>query len=190
MKKWLIPIAALAAVAVFSRLPHPSRDIADLKPVRAVSIYMEGRSIHIKTDTGDSGAGPDLTEAYEALKSGADGEIFLDTAEFLILDPDVPITEETYEIFRPDCKVIFLNVQPDLEKAPDYLAQYPPKLTLAQLRAARTRKGADDETQTAYPLAPGRPGRAHRPFIRLRLADVRSGRPSGAAPCVGAEKLE
>ena len=135
MKKWLIPIAALAAVAVFSRLPHPARDIADLKPVRAVYIHMEGRTLHIETDTGDSGSGPNLTEACADLKSKADGEIFLDAAEFLLLDPKVPITEEMYSLLRPDCRVIFTDAPPDLEKAAAYLAQHPPKLTLARLRA-------------------------------------------------------
>ena len=136
MKKWLIPIAALAAVAVFSRLPHPARDIADLKPVRAVYIHMEGRTLRIETDTGDFGTGTDLTEAHEALLTEADGEIFLDTAEFLILDPKVPISEEIFTLLRPDCRVTFTDAPPDLEKAAAYLSQHLPKLTLARLRAA------------------------------------------------------
>ena len=136
MKKWLLPMATLAAVAIFSRLPHPARDIADLKPVRAVYIHMEGRTLHIETDTGDSGAGGDLTEACADLRSKADGEIFLDTAEFLILDPEVPITGEIFDLLRPDCRVIFTDASPDLEKAAAYLSQHPPKLTLARLRAA------------------------------------------------------
>ena len=135
MKKWLIPAAVLAAVAIFSRLPHPARDIADLKPVRAVYIHMEGRNFHVQTDTGDSGSGPDLAEACADLRSKADGEIFLDTAEFLILDPKVPITEVFYSLLRPDCRVTFTDAPPDLEKAAAYLSQHPPKLTLARLRA-------------------------------------------------------
>ena len=136
MKKWLIPAAVLAAVAVFSRLPHPARDIADLKPVRAVYIHMEGRTLHIETDTGDSGAGADLTEACADLKSKADGEIFLDTAEFLILAQEVPITGEIFALLRPDCRVTFTDAPPDLEKAAACLSQHPPRLTLARLRAA------------------------------------------------------
>ena len=136
MKKWLLPMAALTAVAIFSRLPHPARDIADLKPVRAVYIHMEGRNFHVQTDTGDSGTGPDLAEACADLRTKADGEIFLDTAEFLILDPKVPITEIFYSLLRPDCRVTFADAAPDLERAAVYLAQHPPKLTLARLRAA------------------------------------------------------
>ena len=136
MKKWLIPAAVLAAVAVFSRLPHPARDIADLKPVRAVYIHMEGRNFHVQTDTGDSGIGHDLTEACLDLRAEADGEIFLGTAEFLILDPEVPITGEIFDLLRPDCRVTFADKPPDLKKAAAYLSQHQPKLTLARLRAA------------------------------------------------------
>ena len=136
MKKWLIPAIVLAAVAIFSRLPHPARDIADLKPVRAVYIHMEGRTLHIETDTGDSGAGADLTESCADLRAKADGEIFLDTAEFLILDPEVPITGEIFALLRPDCRVTFTDAPPDLEKAAAYLSQHLPKLTLARLSAA------------------------------------------------------
>jgi hypothetical protein len=97
---------------------------------------MEGRSFHIETDTGDSGAGADLTEAHEALRAKADGVIFLDTAEFLILAQKDPITGEIFALLRPDCKVTFTDAPPDLEKAAAYLSQHPPRLTLARLRAA------------------------------------------------------
>ena len=116
MKKWLIPAAVLAAVAIFSRLPHPARDIAYLKPVRVVYIHMEGRTFHIETDTGDSGAAGDLTEACADLRTKADGEIFA--------------------LLRPDCRVTFTDMPPDLEKAAAYLSQHPPELTLARLRDA------------------------------------------------------
>ena len=57
MKKWLYLAAALTAVGILSRLPHPAKDIAKLKPVRAVYLYMELEKLHIETDTGDSGSG-------------------------------------------------------------------------------------------------------------------------------------
>lgn len=135
MKKWLYPAALLAAIGILSRLPHPAKDITALKPVRAVSIYLDGERLQIETDTGDSGSGVALTDAYEDMKSKADGEIFLDTAEFLILAPDVSITEDFYEIFRPTCKLVFSDTPPDLETISDYLTIHAPKTTLAQIRA-------------------------------------------------------
>ena len=136
MKKGLYLAALLAAVGILSRLPHPARDIADLKPVRAVYLYIDGRGISIETDTGDSGSGRDLGEAADDLRTKADGEIFLDTAQFLLLDPRVPIDEELFTLLRPDCKVAYAAAAPDLKAVSDYLNIHPPETTLAQLRAA------------------------------------------------------
>ncbi len=135
MKKWLYLAGALTAIGLLSRLPHPARDIAKLKPVRAVYLYMEGEALCIETDTGDSGTGPTLTEAYSNMKAKADGELFLDTAEFLILSPDAAISLDFYDLFRPTCKVVFSNVPPDLQTVSDYLAIHPPKTTVSHLRA-------------------------------------------------------
>ena len=105
MKKWLYPAVFLAA-AILSRLPHPAVDIARLDPVRAIYLYMDGAAMTIETDSGDSGSGADLEAAYADLRNNADREIFLDTAEFLILDPNVPITEDFYELLRPTTQVV------------------------------------------------------------------------------------
>ena len=137
MKKWLYLISALAVVGILSRLPHPARDIAKLEPVRAVYLYMERGRLCIETDTGDSGSGADLTEATADLRSRADGEIFLDTAEFLLLSPEVVISPDFYTHLRPGCKVCYTDTIPDLEAATEYLAAHPPETTLAHLRAQR-----------------------------------------------------
>ena len=135
MKKWLYLAAALTAVGILTRLPHPARDIAKLEPVRAVYLYLDAQTLRIETDTGDSGSGLTLAEAYADMKSRADAEIFLDTAEFLLLDPNVPITKEFFDLLRPDCKVAFTEAHPDLKTVSDYLAIHTPKTTLAKLRA-------------------------------------------------------
>ena len=137
MKKWLYPAVFLAA-AILSRLPHPAVDIARLDPVRAIYLYMDGAELTIETDSGDSGSGPNLEAAYAALRNNADREIFLDTAEFLILTPDVPITEVFYELLRPTTQVVFSNEKPNLETVSDYLTIHPPDLTLAKLRATNS----------------------------------------------------
>lgn len=135
MKKWLYLAGAIAAVGILSRLPHPARDITKLEPVRAVYLYREDGMLNLETDTGDSGSGQTLTESYADMKSRACGEIFLETAEFLLMVPGVPITAEFFDLFRPDCKVVFTDVPPDLKSATAYLAIHNPQMTLAKLRA-------------------------------------------------------
>ena len=136
MKKWLYLTAALAVVGILSRLPHPARDIAKLEPVQAVYLYMEDGTLNIETDTGDSGSGPSLTASYSDMRSKADGEIFLDTAEYLILGPGVTITPDFYDLLRPSCKVCICETRPDLEAASDYLHIHRPETDLAHLRCS------------------------------------------------------
>lgn len=135
MKKWLYLIAALAAVGVLSRLPHPARDIAKLEPVQTVYFYMEGQTLHIETDTGASGVGGTLAEAAENMKANTAAEIFLETAEYLILSPEVPVTEEFFTILHPSCHVCFSETRPDLTAAAAYLSVHTPDTTLTHLRA-------------------------------------------------------
>lgn len=136
MKRWLCLLLALIALGILPRLPHPARDVAKLDPVRTVWITMDGGMVRIETDTGDRGTGADLPEAAAALKAGARREIFLETAEFLILDPSVPITEAMFTLLRPNCSVVFSGREPDLKNAADYLSVHEPQKTLAYLRAA------------------------------------------------------
>lgn len=135
MKKWLVFAAAVTAVAILSRRPHPARDVARLEPVQAVYIYQKNGTLCIETDTGAAGSGNTLTEAAEDLKASASGEIFLDTAEFLLIDPEATITADFHTLLRPTCGVTFTTAPPDLQAAADYLMIHHPFVTLLELRA-------------------------------------------------------
>ncbi len=135
MKKSISLTVAVIAAALLLRMPHPARDVAKLLPVQSISIYMEDGRFHIETDTGNQASGPTLTAAAEALKATAPGELFLETAQFLVLDPNVPVTDEFYTLLRPTCRVVYAMVKPDLNAATEYLTNHKPDLTLAQIRA-------------------------------------------------------
>ena len=135
MKKWLVFAAAVTAVAILSRRPHPARDVAMLEPVQAVYIYQKHGTLCIETDTGAAGSGYTLTEAAADLKASASGEIFLDTAEFLLIDPEVTITADFHTLLRPTCGVTFTTAPPDLQATADYLRIHQPSVTLLELRA-------------------------------------------------------
>ena len=155
MKKWLL-LPGLLAAGFLLRLPHPARDIARLEPVRAVYLYQNDGLTVIETDTDNTGTGPDLESAYAALRNNADREIFLDTAQFLILDPDVPITDVFYEILRPTTRVVFSDKKPNLETISDYLTIHPTERTLAHLRATKTQPSALGPQHSALSTKPER----------------------------------
>ena len=136
MKKWLYLAAALAAVGLLARLPHPAKDISKLEPVRLVYLYKEGGKLHLETDTGAHGSGKSLTEAAADMRTRAEGEIFLETAEFLLLAPDVTVTEEYFTLLRPGCRVCNTTRRPDLSASARYLSIHPPEHTLTDLRAS------------------------------------------------------
>lgn len=136
MKKWLYLIAAFTAIGVLSRLPHPAQDIAKLDPVQAVYLYMEDGLLHLETDTGSHGSGSDLPAAFADLRANAEKDVYLDTAEFLILHPNVPITEDFFTILSPSCRVCYTTGSPDLPTAAQYLSTHPPDLKLSHLRAS------------------------------------------------------
>ena len=142
MKKWLIFAAVLTALAILSRRPHPARDVAMLEPVQAVYIYQKEKTLCIETDTGASGSGNTLTEAAADLKASASGEIFLDTAEFLLLDPRVAITADFHTLLRPTCGVTFTTAPPDLQAASEFLSVHTPERTLLELRIGITQHAA------------------------------------------------
>lgn len=133
MKKWLYA-AALLALGLLTRLPHPARDIAKLEPVQLVYIYKEAGSLCIETDTDHRGAGRDILEAAADLRSKADGEIFLETAEFLLLEEDVIVTADFFTLLRPGAGVVYTGERPDLTAAAEYLSIHPPEHTLRELR--------------------------------------------------------
>ena len=137
MKKWLYLTAAFLAIGLLSRLPHPAQDIAKLDPVQAVYIYLEEGNIHIQTDTGDHGSGESLAAAEADLRANASKEVYPDTAEFLILDPNVPVTDDFFTILSSSCHVCYTQTTPDLAAASAYLSTHTPTLRLAHLRASR-----------------------------------------------------
>ena len=133
MKKWLYA-AALLALGLLTRLPHPARDIAKLEPVQLVYIYKEMDHLCIETDTDHRGAGRDILEAAADLRSKADGEIFLETAEFLLLEEDVTVTADFFTLLRPGAGVVYTRERPDLTAAAEYLSIHSPEHTLRELR--------------------------------------------------------
>lgn len=136
MKRWIIGILTVAAVWGLPKLSHPAADIGKLKPVEVIQIIVVEESVTIRTDSGDYGTGENLTAALEKLRESADGEVFLDTADQLILTGN-PTGEwqSIFEMLRPSSGVCVAGAETDLEQAAKYLAMHPPKVTLRDLRA-------------------------------------------------------
>ena len=137
MKKWLIGILALAAI-ILPKLGTPATDIGKLEPVSVVQIIAGKTGIELYTDTGAVGRGNDLLTAVNDLKESAPKEIFLDTADFVLLWGNLTREQETIQkLFRPACGVCRAAPGIDLPEAAAYLKQHPPGRTLGELRTGQ-----------------------------------------------------
>ena len=80
--KTLLYIVILVAVLF---VPVTRLDIAKLEPVEAVAVYLEDGLVKLRTDGGSVGVGETAIEALRDLKEKALSDIYLDTAQFLLV---------------------------------------------------------------------------------------------------------
>ena len=142
MKKIVIFAAAVILMKLTGLLPFEANDVASLLPVRALVVDMQNGQILL--DGGDvSGSGPTLNAALEDMKNGAEGTLFLATAEQVILSPRARgLLPQVcrWENLRPAAQIILAAEElPDPEKAADYLEAHQGGITLQQARAALLR---------------------------------------------------
>ena len=78
-------------------------DVGKLRPVEAVALAERDGQIIVRADTGDWGRGESLSEAIGDLRDSTAGLVYLDTAEYLLLE--TKITEELGGILKPNVRV-------------------------------------------------------------------------------------
>lgn len=135
MKYWAWYIGAVVLVAILGWMPFAGTDVARLQPVELIFVSQEENRVQVETDTGDSGRGQTLELALEDLYTGTPGEIFLETAEYLLITPQCRgLLPELTKTLRPSCKVCLTEGAADLEEAAAYLSVHEPRLTLQDYR--------------------------------------------------------
>ena len=78
-------------------------------------------------------------EAVENMKATSSGEIFLETAEHLLIDPEcMNILQDAAKLLRPSCSVCLVDGEPDLETLGDYLKLHVPSRTLMEYMAGES----------------------------------------------------
>lgn len=128
MKRWILYLGILAAVCWVGA---PGTDIGMLIPVETVFIQKLEDEIVIETDSGDRGVGTTVTQAAKDLKQKADGVIYLDTADYLIINPEAEAL--LYQLQRNQKQEVSLceaEGQIDVEEITPFLRAHKPKLRL------------------------------------------------------------
>lgn len=136
MNRWMLLAAAGIIVLLLGCMPFSGTDVAMLKPVESLLVTVEETGISVRTDTGDSGSGDRLDDAFEDMKRSASGNIFLETAEYLIVnEAAVSLLPQLWEYLRPGCGVCVAQGEVDMEKAGSYLNAHKPGCSLQDYRA-------------------------------------------------------
>ena len=87
--------------------PVEKLDIADLEPVQAVAVYMDGDNVVLETDTQDKGRGKSAEEALADMKKNTPTVIYLDTAEYLLVAKNAEDYADTLRGYlKRDIKIV------------------------------------------------------------------------------------
>ena len=128
MKRILLYILILAIVLI---LPTEATDVARLQPVQTIAVYKNGETWLIETDTEDVGTGSSVEEAFVNLMETTPAVIYLDTADYLILQENAV---EAIDVLRGKLKDSVALYQykgdPDLKSVSKYLSVHGERIEL------------------------------------------------------------
>lgn len=136
MKRWLYYLGTVAAVAALSAEPSAGSDIGKLQPVQVVCITVSDGQVTVRTDTEDRGTGETLAAAVSNMQETATGEVFLETADHLLLAPDCQfLLRDVMTLLRPSCSLCWMEGEPEMEDIGLFLQIHAPETTLKDYRA-------------------------------------------------------
>lgn len=136
MKRTILYLAILLAALT---VPRERYDVGKLKPVEVVLLFKERNAVVMSTDTGDMGIGRTVSEAYENLKETSAGIIFLDTADYLLVEESA--ADEVvmlHQWLKPSVRMCFAQRGTDLKAAAEYLSTHPPATELKEYGASQS----------------------------------------------------
>lgn len=129
MKRILLYVAALALLV----LGGQGTDIGRLRPVELVQVTEQNGLLILETDTGDRGWGLTVDQAVGKLKETTPGQIYLDSADYLLLEEG---TEKYLPQLRTHLKkgtgMAYAPKGIDLIEAVEYLSVHKPSRTIGK----------------------------------------------------------
>ncbi len=125
---WLL---ALVLTVVYGSGLFEASDVAKLQPVELIRISRQGKDILVEMDTGEQGLGETLAEAFADLKEKTTGDVFLDTADQVLLTRETEeLAPELLKFLRPACRICLEEGKADLKKAAAFLDTHQSGITL------------------------------------------------------------
>ena len=148
MKRAYLWAVIAAGLLLAGELPMETHDAAELLPAELAIFWTEDGRVCARCDNGTEGSGEDLDAALDDLERAAEGVLFLDTAEHIILLQStqslLPAAVRQRQ-FRPAAKLYLARRDAlDADGCVDFLQAHPGAVTLADAHAALLRGEALD----------------------------------------------
>lgn len=137
---WLLGVAAAICLWELSAI---GADAAKLLPTQLLIISVENGAVRVRSDNGAAGSGQTLSRALVQMQRSAEGRLFLDTAEHIVVEqsarellPQIIAQER----FRPAAKLYQTQrTVADVTKLLSFLQAHPGEVRLVQARAFELR---------------------------------------------------
>lgn len=103
-------------------VPLRRTNVADLLPIEAVAIYMDGNRVVLETDTQHKGVGENAEKALSELQENTPAVVYLDTVKYLLVAQDaVEQVEDLLPHLKSSVKVRMCDAAGRVEEAMKYL---------------------------------------------------------------------
>lgn len=133
---WLLALAVV--LSLFGLSPFQTTDVAHLIPVQTMVITAAET---VQVDCGErlTGKGEDLAAALQALKAGAEGTVFLGTAQQIVVcgPPEIWLQLLQVAELRPAAQLYQTSTPAVADAVTAFLLQHRSPCTLLDLRAAQ-----------------------------------------------------
>ncbi len=135
MRKMLLCVAAIAIIGFAKLLPFQGTDVGKLHPVEVLTVSVDGNGITVETDTGLNGTGETVDKAIKNLKQTSAGEIFLETANYVLVSEESRhLLNALYDFLRPACQVYVFTGDGQWDNVAKYLESHPSGVSLLGYR--------------------------------------------------------
>ena len=130
--KWAL--LAAATLTIIFGLPFREYETGQLLPIKSICAEYEQNVVHIVSEVAQ-GRGESWADAVEDLKRNASGDVFFDTAEYLVVTNRM-LAHEAKQDLRPSAQVFFVKTLPPTQGLYEYLKAHPSDLELRDLEGA------------------------------------------------------
>ena len=138
MKKMMLCVALIAIISFTGLLPFDGTDVGKLYPVEVLIVTTTPGMITIETADGLYGTGDTVASAIENLKSTSSGIVFMDTANYLLLNNDnEELLDSLYAYVRPACQVFRFDGSGEWKGVAKYLESHSSSVTVLSYRQGK-----------------------------------------------------